>query len=94
MDCTVAFTLLTHILQVSENLGYSRKDVRCQFISATGAGFFMTCTVAPFDMVRTRLMNQPADAKIYSNAIDCFTKIVSQEGPATLWRGFIPIWSR
>jgi hypothetical protein len=35
----------------------------------------MACTVSPFDMVRTRLMNQPPNAKIYNNFIDCFVKV-------------------
>jgi len=74
--------------------GLSKSSLITQFLSATSAGFFMTCTVSPFDMIRTRLMNQPADAKIYNNALDCFIKIVKNEGPTTLWRGFIPIWSR
>jgi hypothetical protein len=50
--------------------------------------------VSPFDMIRTRLMNQPADQKIYKNAVDCAYKIATQEGPLTFWRGFMPIWSR
>ena len=54
----------------------------------------MTCTVAPFDKVRTRLMNQPPNAKIYSGFADCFTKIVRTEGPLALWAGFLPIWAR
>mmetsp|Transcript_23390 Transcript_23390/g.28736 ORF Transcript_23390/g.28736 Transcript_23390/m.28736 type:complete len:301 (+) Transcript_23390:51-953(+) len=74
--------------------GLSKSSLITQFLSAASAGFFMTCTVSPFDMIRTRLMNQPSDAKIYNNAIDCFAKIVKNEGPLTLWRGFIPIWSR
>lgn len=74
--------------------GLSKKSLITQFLSAVTAGFFMTCTVSPFDMIRTRLMNQPADAKIYSNAIDCAIKIATQEGPLTFWRGFMPIWSR
>lgn len=74
--------------------GLSKSHLLTQFLSAASAGFFMTCTVSPFDMIRTRLMNQPADAKIYSNAADCFIKIVKNEGPLVLWRGFIPIWSR
>jgi hypothetical protein len=74
--------------------GLSKSSLITQFLSAASAGFFMTCTVSPFDMVRTRLMNQPADAKIYNNALDCFMKIIKNEGPATLWRGFLPIWSR
>lgn len=79
---------------VVSTTGLNKSSLIVQFLSAASAGFFMTCTVAPFDMVRTRLMNQPADAKIYNNAFDCFRKIITQEGPLTLWRGFIPIWSR
>ena len=74
--------------------GLERTSIVTSFLSAATAGFFMTCTVSPFDMIRTRLMNQPADAKIYNNAADCFVKICRNEGPLTLWRGFIPIWSR
>jgi hypothetical protein len=65
-----------------------------QFSAAFSAGFFMTCTVAPFDMVRTRLMNQPPDAKIYSGAGDCVIKILKAEGPTGFYRGFVPIWMR
>lgn len=79
---------------VVDTTGLSKNSLLVQFLSAGAAGFFMTCTVSPFDMIRTRLMNQPADAKIYNNALDCVVKIVKNEGPATLWRGFIPIWSR
>lgn len=74
--------------------GLPKKSLLVQFLSAGTAGFFMACTVSPFDMIRTRLMNQPADAKIYKNAVDCAIKIATQEGPLTFWRGFIPIWSR
>jgi len=74
--------------------GWSKKSLLTQFFSAVAAGFFMTCTVSPFDMIRTRLMNQPSDAKIYNNALDCAIKIATQEGPLTFWRGFMPIWSR
>ncbi|KAL7528882.1 hypothetical protein ACHAWF_002747 [Thalassiosira exigua] len=79
---------------VVQYTGLAKTSLIAQFVSAVAAGFFMTCTVSPFDMVRTRLMNQPADAKLYSNAGDCFAKIVKNEGPRTLWRGFLPIWSR
>lgn len=65
-----------------------------QFLAAFGAGFFMVCTVAPFDMIRTRLMNQPPDKVLYTGFVDCASKIVSNEGPQALYKGFIPIWSR
>jgi hypothetical protein len=79
---------------VVKTTGLSKSSLGTQFLAAAAAGFFMTCTVSPFDMVRTRLMNQPADAKIYNNALDCVVKIVKNEGILVLWRGFIPIWSR
>jgi hypothetical protein len=74
--------------------GWSKKSLLTQFFSAVAAGFFMTCTVAPFDMIRTRVMNQPPDQKIYKGSIDCMVKIATNEGPLAFWRGFIPIWSR
>jgi len=79
---------------VVNSTGWERNAPQTTFLSAVAAGFFMTCTVSPFDMVRTRLMNQPADAKIYNNAVDCMIKIAKNEGPLTFWRGFMPIWSR
>jgi len=63
-------------------------------MSAFTAGFFMTCTVSPFDIMRTRLMNQPADKKIYNGFVDCAGKILKNEGPLAFWKGFLPIWGR
>jgi Mitochondrial carrier protein len=79
---------------ISTSTGLPKSSLIAQFMSAVTAGFFMTITVAPFDMIRTRLMNQPADAKLYNGAIDCMMQIAQKEGPLTFWRGFIPIWSR
>ena len=64
-----------------------------QFLAAFGAGFFMATTVAPFDMIRTQLMNQPVK-KEYSGFMDCLIKIVSKQGVQGLYSGFIPIWAR
>jgi hypothetical protein len=74
--------------------GWARKDVRTSFCSATLAGFFMTCTVSPFDRIRTALMSQPTDAKLYDGFLDCGSKIIKENGVGSLWRGFIPIWAR
>jgi len=79
---------------VTQSTGWSRKDPRTAFCSAFVAGFFMTCTVAPFDMLRTKLMNQPPDAKLYNGFADCLVKSVKADGVLGLWRGFVPIWAR
>lgn len=65
-----------------------------QFCAAFGAGFFMASAVAPFDMIRTKLMNQSAHNKMYNGFIDCLVKISKEGGILGLYAGFIPIWSR
>mmetsp|Transcript_20277 Transcript_20277/g.47526 ORF Transcript_20277/g.47526 Transcript_20277/m.47526 type:complete len:285 (-) Transcript_20277:264-1118(-) len=80
--------------QVVSSTGWTRKDPRTAFCSSFLAGFFMTCTVAPFDRIRTKLMSQPTNDRIYTGLSDCFVKTVTQEGPLSLWRGFVPIWAR
>lgn len=79
---------------VTSTTGWTRKDPRTAFCSAFVAGFFMTCTVAPWDMIRTKLMSQPTDAKIYDGFTDCLVKTVKADGVLSLWRGFAPIWAR
>ncbi len=80
-----------HVVNYS---GWERKDIRCQSISSFGAGFFMACTSAPFDMVRTTLMNQPTDKIKYNGFMDASIKIFKKEGPKGFYRGFVPIWGR
>jgi len=44
----------------------------------------------PFDMTKTRMMRQTADASgrmPYTNMLDCARQIVSKEGPLALWTG-------
>lgn len=79
---------------VVQNTGWNRKDIKTSFASAFTAGFFMTVTVAPSDMIRTKLMNQPTDAKLYEGFTDCVVKTVKADGVLSLWRGFVPIWAR
>lgn len=79
---------------VSESTGWSRKDPRTAFCSSFIAGFFMTITVSPADMLRTKLMNQPTDKKLYTGLADCAVKTVQEGGVLSLWRGFLPIWAR
>eukprot|EP00538_Stauroneis_constricta_P001217 CAMPEP_0119551440 /NCGR_PEP_ID=MMETSP1352-20130426/4697_1 /TAXON_ID=265584 /ORGANISM="Stauroneis constricta, Strain CCMP1120" /LENGTH=304 /DNA_ID=CAMNT_0007597499 /DNA_START=279 /DNA_END=1193 /DNA_ORIENTATION=+ len=74
--------------------GWARKDTRTAFLSSFVAGFFMTCTVAPFDRIRTKLMSQPTNSQMYKGMTDCLVKTVQAEGPLSLWRGFVPIWAR
>jgi hypothetical protein len=81
--------------QISEYIKRSQiisPGLPTQFVSAFGAGLFMAIAVAPFDMIRTQLMNQ--STKLYSGFFDCGTKLIIQRGFNGLYAGFIPIWAR
>ena len=70
------------------------KGILTDFSAAFCAGFFMSVTVSPFDMIRTALMNQPPDAKVYKNFLDCAIKLYQEGGVMRFYAGFIPIWGR
>jgi solute carrier family 25 protein 14/30 len=52
----------------------------------------MATAVAPFDIIRTNIMNQTT--RKYNGVIDCFVKIIKEKGIFGLYAGFIPIWAR
>ena len=70
---------------VTEQTGWARKDLKTTFCSAMVSGLAMTCTVSPFDRIRTALMNQ-GDQKLYTGFVDCGQKLLAQDGPASFWR--------
>lgn len=82
------------IKQIIVKSGVVPQGITTQFCAAFGAGFFMATTVAPFDMIRTKLMNQPMHNKIYNGFIDCFLMLVKERGFNGLYAGFVPIWAR
>lgn len=78
---------------VTSSTGWERKDLRTTFCSAMVSGLAMTCTVSPFDRVRTALMNQ-GDKQLYKGFVDCATQLATRDGPLSFWRGFVPMWAR
>jgi hypothetical protein len=54
----------------------------------------MACTVTPFDMLRTRLMNKTKDGVVYKNLFHAAQSIVKNEGIKALYKGFFPVWGR
>ena len=68
------------------------------FVSGTSAGFLATCASNPFDVMKSRLMSQPVDSNgcgtLYTGTLDCFCKTVKAEGVTSLWKGFVPSFSR
>lgn len=75
------------------------EGLRLHALSATCSGFAAAWCSCPFDVCKSRLMSQPIDpstgrGRLYRGLLDCLVKTGSQEGPAALWKGFIPAWAR
>ena len=64
------------------------------FVSSIWAGVVMATATAPFDIARTRLMNQPHDKALYTGLVDFFIKTIRHEGIKSLYKGFTPQWMR
>ncbi|XP_032942700.1 uncharacterized protein LOC117011439 isoform X4 [Catharus ustulatus] len=60
-------------------------NVPCHFVAAFGAGFCATVVASPVDVVKTRYMN--ASPGQYSNALSCLLALLTQDGPAGLYKG-------
>uniref|UniRef100_A0A8C3QF62 Uncoupling protein 3 n=1 Tax=Cyanoderma ruficeps TaxID=181631 RepID=A0A8C3QF62_9PASS len=60
-------------------------NVPCHFVAAFGAGFCATVVASPVDVVKTRYMN--ASPGQYRNALSCLLALLTQDGPAGLYKG-------
>lgn len=56
------------------------------FICAFAAGFTATCFGSPFDVVKTRVMQDKSG--LYKGVMDCVVKTMKIEGPLAFYNGF------
>ena len=78
--------------------GVFKEGLACTIATAFVSGFVSTVASSPFDVVKSRVMGQPLDAKgnpaMYTGMVDCFTKTAKNEGVASLYNGFWPNFGR
>lgn len=64
------------------------------FVATLISSFIANVFSNPFDVVKSRVQNQKADAKTgqlpYKGTLDCFLKIIGNDGVPKLWAGFTP----
>ena len=62
--------------------------------SLAGLGFW--ATVYPLEMVKTRMQMEPSDVakRQYRGVVDCLRQTIAQEGPAAMFKGFVPCVTR
>jgi len=64
------------------------------FVATLFSSFIANIFSNPFDVVKSRVQNQKADPKTgqlpYNGTLDCFLKIIKNDGVPKLWAGFTP----
>ena len=83
-----------HTKHLILNSGFMKDDIYCFFVCSVVTGIVLTITTAPIDLIKTRIMSQSSDNKIYSGMIDCTVKTFKQEGIHAFYKGFWPQWMR
>uniref|UniRef100_A0AAY4AVH3 Mitochondrial uncoupling protein 4 n=2 Tax=Denticeps clupeoides TaxID=299321 RepID=A0AAY4AVH3_9TELE len=70
----------------------------CHAVASTCSGLVAAAMGTPADVVKTRIMNQPRDLHgrglLYKSSVDCLLQSVRGEGLLSLYKGFIPTWTR
>ncbi|KAI1903197.1 hypothetical protein AGOR_G00024730 [Albula goreensis] len=67
-------------------------NLPCHFTAAFSAGFCTTIVASPVDVVKTRFMNSTAGQ--YRSAMNCAIIMLTKEGPAAFYKGFMPSFLR
>lgn len=62
------------------------------FIASVVSGLVTTTATSPVDVIKTRIMN--ATQGQYNGPVDCLTKLLRNEGPRALFRGWLPNYLR
>lgn len=92
------FGQLAFFSEAKNQLKDTNLSPRAQTLSASAAaGFFASFFSLPFDFVKTRLQKQqrgPDGRMPYRGMLDCFQKVIREEGPLRLYRGFSTYYVR
>eukprot|EP00730_Choanoeca_flexa_P014078 TRINITY_DN6020_c0_g1_i2.p1 TRINITY_DN6020_c0_g1~~TRINITY_DN6020_c0_g1_i2.p1 ORF type:complete len:299 (+),score=62.48 TRINITY_DN6020_c0_g1_i2:197-1093(+) len=70
--------------------------VKLHFCASMVSGLLTTLASMPVDIVKTRIQNMKVVNGVpeYKGGIDVLTKIITKEGFFSLWKGFVPYYSR
>jgi len=71
---------------------YFSDNLTTHFTASVLAATVATILTAPIDITKTRIMNsEPGE---YKSGLDCFAKVLKNEGPLGLYKGFVPAFVR
>lgn len=87
----------TQAKQYLVSTGHFKEGIQLHFVASMMSGFITTVASMPVDIAKTRLqsMKVSADGKAeYRGTVDVLSRVVRQEGPFALWKGFTPYFCR
>lgn len=70
------------------------ESLLARFCAALVGGVATALVGCPFDVIKTRMMNQPAERPLYASAAECALAVARVEGPLALWKGLLPVYCR
>ncbi|AWP02816.1 putative solute carrier family 25 member 34 [Scophthalmus maximus] len=83
---------------VSHSQRFSPNSVLIALIAAMISGVAVAFTITPFDVISTRLYNQPVDefhrGRLYHGFSDCVLKVCQAEGLLGFYKGMGPVFLR
>ncbi|KAM4613044.1 solute carrier family 25 member 34 [Polymixia lowei] len=83
---------------VSHSQWFSPNSWLIALVAAMISGVAVTITMTPFDVISTRLYNQPVDefrrGRLYHGFSDCLLKVCQTEGLLGLYKGMGPVFIR
>jgi len=75
--------------------GALQDGLLCHFAASMVSGLVVTTALNPFDLVSTRLYNQPQGAaRMYTGPLDCFLKTARAEGFMGFYKGWFAHYCR
>ncbi|XP_012256308.1 mitochondrial 2-oxoglutarate/malate carrier protein-like [Athalia rosae] len=76
--------------------GYFEENITLHFASSMISGLVTTAASMPVDIAKTRIQNMKiVDGKPeFKGAFDVLGKVIRNEGPLALWKGFFPYYAR
>lgn len=83
-----------HSKQTARRLLGEDDSLRARFVAALIGGLTTAVVGCPFDVMKTRMMNQHQSKQLYSSLLHCASSVVQVEGVTALWKGLLPVYVR
>jgi hypothetical protein len=90
----VEFSLYETIKLNLLKMSWVEDNIFLHFSASFITVLFSSLLSNPFDVMKSRILDQPKNNPIYRSSTDCFFKTIKNEGVLALWKGVVPFYFR